>query len=157
MKEDRMSQEPQTQQPQTPPPPPPQWNRDEKDEKDEKDRGHEKSYNDALSALVWAALFIWAGLVLLADNMGMLQDLYIVGQQMSAWSIIFTGAGIILLIEVLIRLLIPAYRRHVTGTLIFAGILLAIGLGGSFGWSIIWPLIFILIGVTMLIGALTRR
>jgi hypothetical protein len=152
-----MSQEPQTPQVQNPPPPPPQWDRGEKDEKDEKDRGHEKSSNDALSALVWAALFIWAGLVLLADNLGMLNNVYVWGTEMSAWSIIFTGAGVILLIEVLIRLLIPAYRRHVTGTLIFAGILLAIGLGGSFGWSIIWPLIFIFIGVTMLIGALTRR
>jgi hypothetical protein len=152
-----MSQEPQTPLTQNPPPPPPQWHRDEKDEKDEKDRGHEKSYTDALSALVWAALFIWAGLVLLADNLGMLQDVVIWGKQMSAWSLIFTGAGIILLIEVLIRLLIPAYRRHVTGTLIFAGILLAIGLAGSFGWSVIFPLIFIFIGIAMLVGAITRR
>lgn len=164
-----MSQEPQwpaeppqqpqqpSSQPPAPPQPPSQWNRDEKDEKDEKDRGGEKWRNDPLSAIVWAALFVWAGLVLLADNLGILGTITINGNVFSAWSLIFTGAGIIVLVEVLIRLIVPAYRRSVVGSVIFAGILLSIGLGGTLGWNVVWPLILILAGISILVGAITRR
>lgn len=156
-----MSQEPQGQ-----PEPPRQWRKDEKDEKgrnekdDEKGRD-EKGNNDALSTVVWAAIFVWAGLVLLADNLGYLDNLrweeWFSGTELGVWSIICIGAGIIVLVEVVLRLLVPAYRRSVTGSIIFAGILLAIGLGGWVGWNTIWPLFLILIGVSILVGSLTRR
>ncbi len=149
-----------SQEPQRAPEPPQQWRRDEKDEKDEKGRD-EKGRDDALSTVVWAALFVWAGLVLLAKNLGFLDDLSVQGwfgsTQLGVWSIIFIGAGIIVLVEVVIRLLVPAYRRAVTGSIIFAGILLAIGLGGWVGWNAIWPLFLILIGISILVGNLNRR
>jgi len=152
-----MSQEPQGQ-----PEPPRQWRRDEKDEKERDEKGRdEKGRDDALSTLVWAALFVWAGLVLLADNLGFLGDLnlqqWVGGTELGVWSIILIGAGIIVLLEVVIRLIVPAYRRSVTGSIIFAGILLAIGLGGWVGWNSIWPLFLILIGVSILVGGITRR
>ena len=125
-------------------------------EKEEKERG-EKFQNDPLSAIVWAAIFVWAGIVLLADNLGYLGDLKIGDWVLEPWSLIFLGAGVIVLVEVAIRLIDPAYRRPVTGSLVFAFILLAIGLGGWIGWETIWPLILILIGVSILVGAVTRR
>jgi hypothetical protein len=146
---------------QQPPQPsqPPQWDRDEKerDEKrDEKGRD-EKGRNDPLSSLVWAAILVWAGLVLLAENFNYLPEIVLDGQQMEAWSLIFAGAGIIVLLEVCIRVIVPAYRRGVTGSLVFAVILLAIGLGGWIGWNTVWPLILIAIGISILLGNLTRR
>jgi len=128
---------------------------DEKD--DEKGRGGEKWQNDALSAIVWAGIFVWAGLVLLADNLGLMKSVMIGDTFLQPWSLIFVGAGVIVLLEVAIRLIVPAYRRPVTGSIIFAGILLAIGLGGAVGWNVVWPLILVLIGVSILVGAITRR
>lgn len=148
-----MSQQPQ----QTPPTP--QWGKDEKerDEKrDEKGRD-EKGRNDPLSSIVWAILLVWAGLVLLAENLGYINNIMLGDQELGAWSLIFIGAGVVVLGEVVIRLIMPAYHRNVVGSTIFAIILLSIGLGGWVGWNVVWPLILIAIGLAILLGNMTRR
>jgi hypothetical protein len=124
--------------------------RNEKEEKDEKGRGDswdEKWRRDPVDAAGWAGIFIWAGLVLLADTL----DLF--GTGWESWPIIFIGAGLIVLIGVAVRLLVPAYRRPVTGGLVFGVILLGIGLGTLTDRpEIIGALVLIVIGV----GALLR-
>ena len=129
--------------------------RNEKEEKEEKGRGDswdEKWRRDPVDAASWAAIFIWGGLVLLAENMGLL----IRFERLEAWSIIFIGAGLIVLLGVVVRLLVPAYRRPVTGSLIFGVILLGIGLGEVVGWVAIGPLILIAIGVSVLLRGFLR-
>jgi hypothetical protein len=129
--------------------------RNEKEEKEEKGRGEswdEKWRRDPVDAASWAAIFIWAGLVLLAENMGLL----IRFERLETWSIIFIGAGLIVLLGVVVRLLVPAYRRPVTGSLIFGVILLGIGLGEVVGWVVIGPLVLIAIGVGVLLRGLLR-
>jgi hypothetical protein len=124
--------------------------RNEKEEKEEKGRGEswdEKWRRDPVDAVVWAFILIWAGLVFLAENMGLLVRF----EGLEAWSIGFIGAGLIVLLGVVVRLLVPAYRRPVTGSLIFGVILLGIGLGEVVGWVAIGPLILIAIGVGMLL------
>lgn len=135
--------------------------RDEKGEKDEEKRHEkeEKSWEekwrrDPLSAIIWAAILIWAGLVLFADNLGLLVRY----EPLEAWSLIFLGAGVIVLLEVLVRLLVPDYRRAVIGTFIFGLILLGIGLGDLVGWGVLWPLVLIAIGLSILLrGVLGRQ
>ena len=142
---------------------------DEKElEKQEEKSTDEKSYEekyrrDPLGAIVWALILIWAGLVLLAQNMGYLDKLGIrlqfadlpfevpfVGD---SWSLIFLGIAVILLIEIVIRLLIPDYRRPLMGTVIF----LIVCIGLAFGsWNLIWPLILIAIGASILLRGLFR-
>lgn len=142
---------------------------DEKElEKQEEKSADEKSYEekyrrDPLGAIVWALILIWAGLVLLAQNMGYLDKLGIrlqfadlpfevpfVGD---SWSLIFLGIAVILLIEIVIRLLIPDYRRPLMGTVIF----LIVCIGLAFGsWNLIWPLILIAIGASILLRGLFR-
>jgi hypothetical protein len=127
--------------------------RKEKEEKEEKGRGDswdEKWRRDPIDAAGWAVIFIWAGLVLLAENMGLL----IRFEGLETWSIIFIGAGLIVLLGVVVRLLVPAYRRPVTGSLIFGVILLGIGLGEVVGWVVIGPLVLIAIGVGVLLRGL---
>ena len=122
----------------------------EKEEKEEKGRGEgwdEKWRRDPVDAVVWAFIFIWAGLVFLAENMGLLVRF----EPLEAWSIGFIGAGLIVLLGVVLRLLVPAYRRPVTGSLVFGVILLGIGLGEVVGWVVIGPLILIAIGVGVLL------
>jgi hypothetical protein len=128
-----------------------QYSEKEEEKQTEKEEKEEKSWDekwrrDPLSAAVWAAILIWAGLVLLVSNMGLLARF----EWLDDWGLIFVGAGLLVLLEVVVRLLLPDYRRPVMGTLIFAIILLAIGLGNLVGWGLIWPLVLIIIGVAIL-------
>ncbi len=135
--------------------------RNEKDEKEEEKKREkdEKNRSDPLSTAVWGAIIIWAGLVLLADNMGILSNLGFSGialpgvipLRLQAWGLIFTGAAVIIFIEVAIRLLVPTYRRHVIGSIILAFVFLGIGLGNLISWGVIWALVLIAIGVLVLL------
>ena len=136
--------------------------RHEKEEKEEKPRQmqekdeknwEEKWRRDPLGGIVWAGILIWAGVVLLADNLRLLARF----EGLQAWAVILIGAGLILLLEVAVRLLVPAYRRAVTGTLILGLILIGAGLGDLLRWNVIGPLILILFGVFILLRVLMRR
>jgi len=134
---------------------------DEKTEEKQHEKMDEKTWeekhrSDPLSRVVWAGILIWAGLVLLANNLGILRDVPLLGG-MSAWSLAFAGAGLIILVEVLIRLVIPEYSGPVIGSLIIALVFLGIGLDDLVGWSIVWPAIVIGGGVVILFRALFRK
>ncbi len=135
--------------------------RNEKDEKEHEKE--EKGRSDSLNTLTWGAIFIWAGLVFLADNLGWLAFLRnrdvpgVFFLHIEAWSLIFLGAGVIVLIEAAIRYTVPTYRRAVTGTVILAIVFLGIGLGNIFGWAVIWPLILIALGVYVLLRGMGWR
>ena len=145
---------------------------DEKDleKRDEKSREEknveEKWRRDPITAIIWAILLIYAGVILLADNLGYL-DTWLANlavatnltflAELPVWSVILLGAGIILLVEVLIRLLIPEYRRGVGGTIIAAFILISISLGNQIGWTLVLPLILIGVGLAILVRGLFSR
>jgi hypothetical protein len=128
----------------------------EKDERDEKDREksekNEKYTRDPLSAIVWALIFIGAGVVLLLESTGLINF----GRYLNAWQIIMAVAGVVLLLEAAVRLIVPAYRRPVLGTIILGFILLSIGLGGFARWELIWPVVLILVGLSIILGGLFR-
>ena len=150
----------------------------EKEEKDEKERSkheeksmEEKGRQDPLGSLIWALVLIWAGVVFLADNLGLLDAFgdtlrSLFGREPSevpfdipflpleAWGLFFFGLAVLLVVEVLIRLLVPAYRRPVIGTIILAAVFLGLSIGN---WSVIWPLALIAAGVALLFGNLWRK
>ncbi len=145
-------------------------NLNEKDEKDEKDRDkheektmEEKWRRDPLGRIIWAFILIWGGLVFLAANFGLLAPVStnVPGANfipyIGAWGVFMVGAGIILLIEVLIRLAVPAYRSPIGGTFFLALVFIAIGVGNWFGWEVIWPFILIALGLSILLRAFWRR
>ena len=121
-------------------------------EKDEK-TWDEKWRRDPLSGIVWATILIWAGVVFLAGNMGFLGGL----GMLDSWPIVLIGAGVILLLEVGVRLLMPTYRRPIGGALFFGFILIGIGLGDLLDTDLIWPLILIAFGLSLLLRGFFRN
>jgi hypothetical protein len=137
---------------------------DEKQEKDEKDR------RDPLGAISGAAFLIWAGVVLLMNNLGQVKLLTSVLDQLNVpemwfpihlpfvdlrvWQAFFLGWAVIVLAEALIRTLVPIYRWNVVGNLIWAGILLGVTLGR---WMVIGPAVLIAIGLAVLIQGFIHR
>jgi hypothetical protein len=140
----------------------------EKEVQKQEEKMEEKWHQDPLSAIVAAMILIWAGTVLLAANLGLLDALEQLLEALplydlpfdipffgvSAWRLFFLGAGGIVLCEVIIRLIVPRFRRKVFGSLIGAIVLLALGYGN---FEVIWPLILIAIGVSVLLGGLFNR
>jgi uncharacterized membrane protein len=148
--------------------------RDEKDEK-ELDKHQEKSAEekwnrDPLAAIVWASILIWAGIVLLAANLGafdLISDFFErlpfeLGQlpfevsiiPVEGWAVFWVGAAVILILEVAVRLIVPEYRRPVLGTMVLSIIFLALGLGT---WVCVLPLILIGAGVSILFRNLGKK
>jgi hypothetical protein len=126
----------------------------EKEHEKEEKSWDEKWRRDPLNAAAWAAILIWAGLVLLAENLGLLVRF----ERLETWALIFIGAGLIVLLQVVVRLVVPDYRRPVIGSLILGAILLAIGLGDLIGTDAVWALVLIVLGVAILLrGFLWRR
>jgi fatty acid desaturase len=133
--------------------------KNEKEEKDEKDRrerewdkGEQWSGGDALGPIIWGLIIIFAGLAFAAVNLGMYPWL----TWDNVWSMIFIGAGLLFLFEVILRILMPSYRRPIRGRIILAFVALAVGLGGLIGWEITWPLIIIAVGLAIVVGVFVR-
>ena len=145
-------------------------NHEKDEEKHEEKSPEEKSWDekwkrDPLNAATWAVIFIWAGIVLLLNNLGLMGNFIPrtigtarqFGGHLEAWAIILIGAGVIVFIEVVIRLMIPAYRRPIAGNIFLAVLLIGIGLGNIFDWNIVWPVILIALGLSVLLRGLFRR
>ncbi len=145
---------------------PPQYY-DEKTEEKVREKEDEKSYEekhreDPVGTMVWAATLIWAGLVFLADNLDYLDRLQMYTAELpfelpvkpEAWTLFFLGAGVLVLLGVVLRLLVPSYRRPILGSLIWAIVLFALAFGE---WNLIWPFILIAIGVSILLEGVLRR
>ena len=143
---------------------------DEKVEEKEMEKREEKEHQDAVSAVVGATFLIWIGVVLLAANLDFLHVFtdFLAGLSIKLYElpfeipfvvpgmfqVFFFGAGAILLAEVVVRLLIPVYRRHVLGTFIGSIIFFSLALGA---WEIIGPLILVAVGLSILLRGLFRR
>ena len=123
-----------------------------RDEKQDEKSMEEKYRRDPLGTLAGAVFLIWIGAVFLAKNLGALPD------DDRFWMVGFLGAGGIVLLEVVLRLLIPEYRRPIGGSLVFAAALIGVGVGFGLGnWTIIGPLVLVAIGLSILVGGAFRR
>ncbi len=120
--------------------------------------GGQRYERDRISAITWAFILIWAGLVFLASNTGYMErfSFALPGlpdglRGLSTWSMIFLGAGFILLLEVVARIIFPQTRRNFLGSLILAVVFIGIGMGQYFSWSVIGPIILIALGLSFLL------
>ena len=120
-----------------------------RDEKDEKGKD-EKWRRDPLSGAIFGLIIIAVGVLLLLAS----QDII---DWIDWWAYLLLVLGGIFLFEVLLRSMMPAYRRPVFGRLIAGLVLIAIGASNIFGMVSWWPLIIIGVGVLILFNALFRK
>jgi len=109
------------------------------------------SYN-AVSRNIWGLILIWAGGVFMARNLGLLNwiDFNRVGY-MGVWSLIIIGAGVLVLLEAGIKMLMPSYKRSVLGTVIVGLLLIIWGTGGIINWNIVLGAALVVLGLTILL------
>jgi fatty acid desaturase len=119
--------------------------RDEKDEKSQE----EKWQRDPLGRVIFGLIVIAVGvLLLLASQDKIAWEIW--------WAYFLLVLGGIFIFEVLIRSIIPAYRKPVSGKLIAGVVLIAIGAFNIYGLVSWWPLIIIGVGVIILFSGLFR-
>lgn len=126
---------------------------DEKQEKEEKGRD-EKWRRDPVARVTWAAILIWIGIVLLGEHTGFAKSWPMWDPRAYG----FLGAGAIILLQAVVRLIMPEFRWGVTGNFIFGLILLGVGIGflTDWGWGVIWAAVLIAVGIAILFGGLGR-
>lgn len=106
---------------------------------------------DRVDAVGWAALFMWGALVVLATYTDFQEGF----SWWDGWGVFWIGAGVILLVETLARLFMPAYRSKWWWTLLWGVGLLSLGLGALFGWA--WLSLFLVaVAIVILKGAFAR-
>lgn len=138
--------------------PSPGWPRNEKDEKGQEkqqEKGQsldEKYRRDPVGFVTFACIIIWLGVFLLLQN----QD--IVAENNKGWAIFVWGAAAIWLVEILLRLGVPRWRRPLGGTFVPMVAAAAVGFGlYTDNWEIFGPIVLIAIGVAIVVGRLLPR
>jgi ABC-type xylose transport system permease subunit len=124
-------------------------------EKEQEKQWDEKWRRNPLGAITFALILIWAGLVLLADNLNLWPADTFLGT-LNTWSLIFLGAGLIILAMAVVRLIIPEYRSPIAGSVILGFVFIGIGLSSIVSWQVLWAVILIAIGVSLLLGGAFR-
>jgi hypothetical protein len=101
----------------------------------------------------WAGAFIWAGLVLLADNVDALPDV----EGASTWSWILAGAGLLALAFNVWRTVSAREPNPDAGDFFWTGVLLVLGFAGFFGSDLAFPVILIVLGGVLLLRAVVAQ
>ena len=120
-------------------------------DRDEKNGGEwgEKWSDDPMGRIVGGLILVWLGVcfLLITNGPWHWDDL---------WRYFLGGMGVIFLLEVGVRAVIPEYRRPMLGKIVMSVIFMAIGFGGLVGIENWWPLILVVVGIAIIVGVLTR-
>lgn len=113
----------------------------------------QKAERKRLESFWWAAVLIWAGIIFLADYLGILPE---VGEA-SSWSWIFLGAGLFGFLGALVRVVLIDLPRPSAWDVVWATVFVIIGASGFFGGDIAFPIVLLVLGIVILTNVLFRR
>jgi len=146
-----------------PPPAPPRSEyrreKEEKAEKHEKEEKHEKGEKaekggDRTGAIVGGSIVIWLGISFYLAQINIIT-------WASWWAYFLSGLGVIIILQGLARYSQSGYRHPLTGSLIGGAVCLAVGLAfigaGPLGMRDFWPIILVVIGIAIIVSAITAR
>lgn len=133
--------------------------RNEKQEKgqekqEEKGRGAEEKYQrNPLGSLMFAFALFWLGIYLLLRNRHVLPDTD------QSWAYLVWGLAALGALEIVIRLMVPKWRRPIAGTFVWTAVWTGVGVGLYTGddWEIIGPIVLIAAAIAMIVGRLMPR
>lgn len=134
-----------------------QEEKDEKGRRERREKMEKHQQGDVLGGITWGLILVATGGVFLWASLSGWDNLDLELKDKATWSLIAGCAGGILLLQALVRLVLPAYRRPVTGTLIASFVLIGVAIGNYYGWQYVWPIMVIGIGLVVLLGQLARR
>jgi hypothetical protein len=128
-------------------------NEKEQEKKQEKGQGMDEKYRrNPLGFVTFALLVIWLGVTLLLQNSGVIPN------DRQGWAIFMWGGGALILVEALMRLVIPRFRRPLMGAFVWGAIWVGVGFGLWYDrWELIGPIVIIAIGAAILAGRLVPR
>jgi hypothetical protein len=106
------------------------------------------SHRDPAGRAMGGLVLIWLGVIFFIVQNGMFGVTWA-----NMWGAFLMGLGGLLVLQALVRLVLPDYRRGVFGLVIGGMVLIAIGtipFGGA-DWARWWPLALIALGIALLI------
>lgn len=113
----------------------------------------EKAERKRLEGFWWGAVIIWAGIIFIADYLDILPSV----REASAWSWIFLGAGAFGLVGAIFRAASDELPNPTGWDYFWSALFLIIGASGFFGGGVTFPIVLIVIGITILGNVLYRR
>ncbi len=99
---------------------------------------------DALSGIVLGCIFIAAGAIFYLYELGFFFEWF--------WWLLF-AIGALLLVEVIIRVIVPQYRETISGKLIAGLILIGLSAGHILDFENWWPFLLIAVGLGIIISS----
>jgi hypothetical protein len=106
---------------------------------------------DRLDAVWWALIFMWGALVLIADTTSFSDDL----DWWDGSGVFWTGAGVLALIGIPLRLGMTRYRSRVGWTLFWGTVFLSFGLGQLVGRA--WYALSLMAIAGLILSGTSRR
>lgn len=113
------------------------------------------TYYDPINRVMVAGLLVMAGVILLANQLGLLPAY----RSASPWAWIVLGAGVVFVLSELVRGLSGEFGGPHFWTLFTGVACLGFGASAIFGveWQVIWPAALILMGIVLLVRNVTSR
>jgi hypothetical protein len=112
----------------------------------QQDESQREAERKRFDGIFWGGVILLAGVILIADNLGVLPQI----GQAGFWSWLFLAMGVYALVLGAIRLTSANFPNPTTDEYVWTAIFLLIGLSGFIGFSLAWPVALVLIGVAIL-------
>jgi hypothetical protein len=134
----------------------PRYEKEEKaqEKQEEKGRGPDEKYErNPLGFMMFAVALFWLGVYLLLRNRRVFPDTD------QSWAYLVWGVAGIALVEIIIRLMVPRWRKAITGTFVWGVIWAGVGFGmwTNSDWDIVGPVVIIAIAIALVLGRLIPR